>query len=268
MRTIPILTIAAIAIASTATAYYFLRDTDASKKTKEAKTSIGSTAPLAVQDTPIRDGHREQPASLEQRRLLFLQEQVAALEVRLRNMETAISEQSQRPAVSGPVKPVSNNRAKKAQAKKVSEAGSAQEMDAALDAGDFDHDATESVMDEAETKKLAEADFVHWMDAALDRGDFDRNTTKSVMDQAETSLAIVPGINLADMQCSEQFCRATLISETGKPLNISQLLGASPFMDSGTTIPEPDGSVRVYFVQPGQSFSTLRSKAQKALQAQ
>jgi len=110
-------------------------------------------------------------------------------------METAAGEQSKGQAVSRPDKPVSNNGAEK-----------------------------------ANERKFSEADFSHWMDEALDAGYFDRDATKLAMDQAETSLAKVPGINLADMQCSERFCRATLIPETGKRLNISQLIGASPFI--------------------------------------
>lgn len=117
--------------------------------------------------------------------------------------------------------------------------------------------------EKAKAKNFSEADFSHWMDGALDAGYFDRDATKLVMDQAETSLAKVPGINLADLQCSERFCRATLIPEKSKPLNIGQLVGASPFMGSGTTIHEPDGSVKVYFTPPGQSISELRSEAQE-----
>ncbi len=73
----------------------------------------------------------------------------------------------------------------------------------------------------------------------------------------------MPGINLADMQCGERFCRATLILETGKRLNISEMIGASQFIGSGFTINEPNGSVKVYFTQPGQSLSELRSEAQE-----
>jgi hypothetical protein len=227
MRTIPILTVAAIA--STGTAYYFLRDNASAKRAEEAKPSIGSASYVDVQDTPIRGGRRDQPANPEQPQLTFLKEKVAALEARLRYIETAASEQPKNEAVSGPDKPVSNNGAEKAKA-----------------------------------KKFSEADLGHWMDEALDAGYFDRDATPLAMDQVETSLAKVPGINLADIQCSERFCRATLIPETGKRLNISQLMGVSPFIGSGTTIHEPDGSVRFYFTQPGQSLSELRSEAQKA----
>jgi hypothetical protein len=264
MRTIPIVTIAAIAIASTATAYYFLRDNNAAQRAAEAKPSIGSPSPLNVQNTPIRDGRRDQPTHLEQTQLLLLQEQVATLAARLHNMETAVSEQSQRQAVAGPVKPVSNTRAKKAKANKVSEANFSQGMNDALDTDDFDHDATTSVRAQTKVNKVSEADFAHWMDEALDAGDFDHDTTTLLREQAETSFANVPDINLDDMQCSARFCRATLTPATGQQLHIAQLLGAFPFMDAGTILQEPDGSVRVYFVQPGQSFSELRSEAQKA----
>ena len=84
------------------------------------------------------------------------------------------------------------------------------------------------------------------------------------MEEMATSLAEVPGINLADMQCGERFCRASFVSDNGKPPNISQLIGASPFIESGFTINEPDGRVRVYFTQPGQSLSELRSEAQES----
>lgn len=225
MRTIPILTVAAIAI--TGTAYHFLRDDASLKQTEEAKPFISSPSNSGVQDTPIPDGRRDQGANPEQPRLTLLQEKVAALETRLGYMETAASGQSQRQAVAGPDKPVANNDPEKEKA-----------------------------------KKFSEADFSDWMDEALDVGYFDRDVTKSVMDQAETSLANVPGIDLAEMQCSERFCRATFIPETGKRLDISQLIGASSFIGSGTTIHEPDGSVRVYFVQPGQSLNELRSEAQ------
>lgn len=228
MRTIPILTATALAIASAGGAYYFLRDKVSAKRAEEARPSISSTSNLDVQDTPIRDGRRNQPANPEQPRITQLNEKVASLEARLRYLETAASEQTKNEAVSRPDKPVSNNGA-----------------------------------EEANAKNLSEGDFGHWMDEALDVGYFDRDATTLAIDQVETSLAKVPRINLADMRCSERFCRATLISENNKPVDISQLMGASPFIGSGTTIHEPDGSVKFYFTQPGQSLSELRSEAQE-----
>jgi hypothetical protein len=35
------------------------------------------------------------------------------------------------------------------------------------------------------------------------------------------------------------------------------------FMGSGFTVDEPDGSVKIYFTQPGQSLDELRNQAQK-----
>ena len=79
-----------------------------------------------------------------------------------------------------------------------------------------------------------------------------------------TSLAAVPGLNLADLQCGDRFCRASFVSDNGKPPNIAQLIGASPFIESGFTLNEPDGGVRVYFTQPGQSLGELRSEARES----
>jgi hypothetical protein len=42
------------------------------------------------------------------------------------------------------------------------------------------------------------------------------------------------------------------------------LIGASPFIESGFTLNEPDGGVRVYFTQPGQSLGELRSEARES----
>ena len=119
--------------------------------------------------------------------------------------------------------------------------------------------------EKAKAKKLSEGDFGHWLDVALDTGGFDRDVTRLIMEQMKTNLAEAPGLNLADLQCGARFCRASFVHENGKPPNISQLIGASPFIDSGFTINEPDGRVRVYFTQPGQSLSELRSEAHKSV---
>ena len=230
MRTIPILTVAAIAIAGTGAAYYFLRDNASAKQAEEAIPSISSLSTLDMQDTPIRDGRGDQPVSAEQPRLTLSQEKVAALEARLRYLETAAREQAKDQPVSRPDPPDANNGTEKPKA-----------------------------------TKFSEADFGQWMDEALETGHFNREATKLVMDQAEKNLANVPDISLADMQCGERFCRATLIPENGKRLDILQVIGASQFMASGNTIHEPDGTVKVYFTQPGQSLSELRSEAQEVV---
>ena len=109
MRTIPILTVAAIAIASTGAAYYFLRDNASAKQAEEAIPSISSLSTLDMQDTPIRDGRGDQPVSPEQPRLTLSQEKVAALEARLRYLETAAREQAKDQPVSRPDPPDANN---------------------------------------------------------------------------------------------------------------------------------------------------------------
>jgi hypothetical protein len=227
MRTNPILTV--IAIASTGAAYYFLRDNALPRQVEAAKPSISSTASLNVKNTPLRDERRDQAANLEQQRLTLMNEKIADLEARLQSMEATASEQAQDQPVSRPDEPEANNGTEK-----------------------------------AKTKKLSEADFGHWLDEALDTGDFDRDATRLTMEEMETSLAQVPGLNLADLQCGERFCRASFVSENGKPPKITEVIGASPFIESGFTINEPDGGVRVYFTQPGQSLSELRSEAQES----
>jgi hypothetical protein len=229
MRTNPFLIVTAIAIASTGAAYYLLRVNALPRLAEAVKPSISPTSRPNVKNIPLRDERRGQPANPEQQRLTLLNEKLADLEARLRDMEATASEQVQDQTVLRPDEPDANKGPEKAKA-----------------------------------KKLSEADFGQWLDEALDTGDFDRDVTRLTTEQMETSLAEVPGINLANMQCGEHFSRASFISENGKPPNISQLIGASPFIDSGFTINDPDGSVRVYFTQPGQSLSELRSEARES----
>jgi hypothetical protein len=284
MRTISMLTIAIIAIASTATAYYFLRDSSA-KRAEEAKPSIGSTATLDEQDPPLRDGRRDEPAHLEQPRLTRLQDQVAALEARLRTMEMAIHEPPPRQAVSGPDGAASHHGAENAKAYKrltrvQDQVAALLQEQVALEArlrtmemavreppprqarSESDGPTSHHGAEEATAHEWSDADFARWMDAALDAGDVDRAASESVMEQAATSVATVPGSNLADLQCGARFCRATLIPETSEPFDIAQLIGASPFIGVASTVHGPDGSVSVYLVPPGESFDELRREAQ------
>jgi hypothetical protein len=231
MRTNHILIVTAIviAIASTGAGYYFLQDDAVPRPVEATKPVINSTSTLSMRNTPIRDERRDQPANPEPQRLTFMTEKIAALEARLRDLEAAASKQAQDQAVARP------------------------------DDSEANHDA-----EKAKAKKLAEADFGQWLDAVLDTGGFDREATRVTMEQMAESLAEAPGANLADMQCGEQFCRASFVPDNGKPPNIAHVMGASPFIGSGFTLTEPDGQVRVYFTQPGQSFSALRREAQES----
>jgi hypothetical protein len=229
MRTNPILTLTALALASTGAAYYLLRDNALPRQVEAPKPSISSPASLTVRNTPLRDERRDHPANPEQQRLTRMHEKIADLEARLRDLEATASDHATDPTGSRPDTPAANQ-------------------------------GTE----EAKAKKLSEGDFGHWLDAALATGDFDREATRLTMEEMETSLAAVPGLNLADLQCGGRFCRASFVPENGNPPNIAQLIGTSPFIESGFTLNEPDGGVRVYFTQPGQSLSELRSEAQES----
>jgi hypothetical protein len=193
------------------------------------KPSLSATSSPNVKHTPLGDERRDQPPNPEQQRLTLMNQKIADLEARLRYMEATVSEHAQDQPVSRLDEPAANNGTEKVKA-----------------------------------KKLSEADFGQWLDEALDTGDFDRDATRLTVEEMETSLAAVPGINLTDLQCGERFCRASFVSENGKPPKITEVIGASPFIESGFTINEPDGGVRVYFTQPGQSLSELRSEAQES----
>jgi uncharacterized coiled-coil protein SlyX len=278
MRINPMWTIVVMLIASTATAYYLWRDPEWTKRAEEARPVIGATSTSDVLDTPVRDGSRDRPAHPEPPRLTQLQEQLAALETRLRAMETAVREPFPRQAGAG-----TDSHGGAANAKAHKRLTQLQEQLAALEArlrametavreplprqalSESDEPASRDAAANAKARKWSDADFVQWMDVALDAGDVDRDAAESVMEQVVTSVAEVPGINLADLQCGARFCRATLIPETGEGPDLAELVGASPFMGSALSVPEPDGSVRVYFVPSGQSFSELQDEAQSTV---
>jgi hypothetical protein len=245
MRTSPVLTVTAIAITSIgAAAYYSSRDhalprtvdvaqpavhpTSGSNESSVRIPDAGPGQPVNLEPpslTPITDERRDQPAKAERRELALMTDKLVALEARLRAMEAIASEQAQDHLVSRPDPSEPGKGAKKAKA------------------------------------KLSEGEFGQWMDQVLNAGDFDGHASESIANQMKTSLAEMPGVTLTDMRCGGRFCRASLVSEDGTQPNISQLVGGSPFIGSGFTVAEPDGRVKVYFTQPGQSLTELRSEA-------
>jgi len=116
----------------------------------------------------------------------------------------------------------------------------------------------------AKPARFSEADFGAWMDASLDTDYLDRAATGVASEQAEVSLREVPHVRLAGMQCGERFCRASLEREPGEKADVSPLFGLPPFSfaDSGFTIEEPDGSVKLYFTRGNGALSDLRAEAQ------
>lgn len=228
MRNYPIVTVLVLVIIGMSVASYFSHDDTTPPPVKVIQPDPSSSSTPSP-NTSIRDDRRDLPSNLEQQQLRLMSDRVADLEARLRDMEANAHGSLQGQPASLPTEAESDKTAEK-----------------------------------TNPKKLSESDLGQWMDNALNTGDFDRNTTKAMVEQMTTSLAEVPGVNLADLQCGERFCRANFTSDDGKAPNIAQVMGASPFIESGFTIAEPDGGVKVYFTQPGESLSDLRSEAQEA----
>ena len=63
-----------------------------------------------------------------------------------------------------------------------------------------------------------------------------------------------PDIKLEDMQCRDDFCRATFADKNGEQPPIHELFGKPPFLNEGFTVEESDGRVSVYFTRPGVSL--------------
>lgn len=228
MPTNSLVIVTALIIGIASTSYFFLRD-DAVLKPMEATTpSSNSTPSRSSLNTPLDEKRRDQRATPESQRLTLMTEKVAALETRLRDLEATARQQAQAQAAARPDDAEANR-------------------------------STET----ATAKKLAEADFGQWLDAVLTTGGFDREATQVTMEHLAGSLRETPDASLADLQCGEQFCRASFAPDNGNPPNMAQVMSASPFINSGFTLTEPDGQVRVYFTQQGQSFRALRREAQE-----
>jgi hypothetical protein len=231
MQTTHLVTVTAIimVIASTGAGYYLLQGSAVPKPVEAPKPTLSSLSTPNRSHTPLREERRDQLANPEPQQLTRLTETLAALEARLRDLEAAASKQAQEQAVA--------------------------RQDAAAA-----HQGTEKT----KAKKLAEADFGQWLDAVLGTEGFDRDATRGTMEHMEKSLAEAPEAHLADLQCSAEFCRASFVPEDGHPPNMVQVMGAAPFIESGFTLTEPDGQVRFYFTQSGQSLRELRSEAQES----
>lgn len=107
----------------------------------------------------------------------------------------------------------------------------------------------------------SESDFAQWMEDSLTTAARDQAITDSVRAEANTSLQQVPEVELKELECSAQFCRATLVGEEGKPPSVRKLYGLAPFATSGFTIPGEDGRVALYFTRPGEELDSLREQA-------
>lgn len=232
MRASLIFFTATIVVAGTTVSYFVFRDGPQDKKAGVTMNSLNSIPSLNVNHGQIGDKHEDTLNQFEDREVTRLSRKISELEARLQSMEIAERELGKVDAYS-----------------------------------EIDQPDSKNAMKKSKEKKFSEAYFSYWMDEALNAGYYDEATTKKVEDQVETTLAKLKGMNLTDMQCGERFCRANLVSEPGKSISISQLVGASPLMGSAYTIVDRDGGVKIYFTQASQSMTELRSEAQSAFLA-
>lgn len=134
----------------------------------------------------------------------------------------------------------------------------------ALEASSGAGDATTVVGEEEKSENqedgITEVDVERWIDRNLDFVDFDAEATESTRNIVLQSIAKAPGINLDDMQCGEGYCRAAFTHVNGDQPDVSQLLGAPPFVGEGFTVAKPDGRLMVYFVEQGKSFDEIRQR--------
>jgi hypothetical protein len=126
-----------------------------------------------------------------------------------------------------------------------------------------DHPSAEEWVDSPTDGKVSEAELGQWMDENLGVLNTERmNQSKAEFERALDSL---PGINLEDLDCGDQFCRATFARDDGVVPVISELAGIPSIVSEGFTITQPDGSLMFYFTPPGGKLNELRSEALAAV---
>lgn len=220
MRMKLILTVAVITIVSAGATYFFLQGNSAVEQAVETTPLIRSIANVDRKSISISDEQHDLPQNSTQRQLELINDKIVALETRLRYLEVSVNEQAKNRAVSSSSSSPPSNSIEKTK------------------------------------EEHSEINFGHQVDQSLDTGHFNYDKTIKVMEQAEKSLAKIPDITLDDVQCDERFCRATIVPEYGKQLNTSQILDlSSNFMESGTAVEKPDGSVKIYFTHADQSLT-------------
>jgi hypothetical protein len=113
----------------------------------------------------------------------------------------------------------------------------------------------------SESARINEREMGRWMDDVLSSGYLDDVATTLAAEQVESSVVNLSGVHLAEMLCSQRFCRASFAREDGKAPDIESLLGTPPFVNEGFTVKEPDGTLRVYFTDSGVSLGELQDEA-------
>src|SRR5262245_27281598 len=121
MRTNLILTVTAITMASAGAAFYILQDDTLPKQEEVAKSSVISTPHVTVTSSSISQRRRDQPADPERQQFTHMNEKIAALEARLRDLEATAGEQAEDQTVPRPVEPQADKGAEKAKPKRFSQ---------------------------------------------------------------------------------------------------------------------------------------------------
>ena len=106
--------------------------------------------------------------------------------------------------------------------------------------------------------KISDKEFGQLLDQLITDGGFDEEFTDIAIGQTQEILAEMPGVNLDDMKCGVGFCRAVFSHENGERPEIRGIFGRPPFMNDSTSIYEPDGSISLYFTEPGVSLGDLK----------
>jgi hypothetical protein len=127
----------------------------------------------------------------------------------------------------------------------------------------FENEDTEENDDVSKRKlhRISEIDLAHWINETLHENIVDNESTHILTEQAITTLTELPDVNLDEMRCTGDFCRATLAGLDGRPEETGSLFGKPPFINDGFILNKPDGSILLYFTRPGISLDELRSKA-------
>jgi hypothetical protein len=134
----------------------------------------------------------------------------------------------------------------------------ADEDTAASESGEAHEEAAEA--QPSAQSEPSEVQVGELMDRRFDDGEWDMNASELARSQAADIVATLPGVNLADMVCNDKLCRAMFIKLDGGVPDIGDVWGHPPFMNDGFTVHQEDGSVVLYYAQPGMELDQLREQ--------
>lgn len=98
---------------------------------------------------------------------------------------------------------------------------------------------------------ISEAEVGAYMQRAIDHEPRDHAWVRSATSAIEKELAARPHLQLEDVVCGRQFCRAAFFRPDGEELDSADVVTVVPLENEALTVEKPDHRMEVYFSRKG-----------------